>query len=73
MDVSSSLMFMDRETAVRYIRHYGTERLVYGSDYPLWDPEVEVKRFLSLDLTDAEVEQITYKTAAGMLGFDKND
>ena len=72
MDVSSSLMFMDRETAVKYIRHYGPERLVYGSDYPLWNPEVEVKRFLSLGLTDGEVEQITYKTAAGMLGFDKN-
>lgn len=67
MDVSSSLMFMDKDTAVSYIRKYGPERLVYGSDYPLWDPVVEVQRFLSLGLTDAEVEQITYKTAAEYL------
>lgn len=68
MDISSALMFMDRETAVRYIRHYGPERLVYGSDFPLWDPVVEVERFLSLGLTDGEMEQIAYKTAMRILG-----
>lgn len=72
MDISSSLMFMDRDTAVGYIRRYGPERLVYGTDFPLWDPVTEVKRFLSLGLTDAEVEQIGWKTAAAILGFDKN-
>lgn len=69
MDVSSSLMIMDRDTAVDYIRKYGPERLVYGSDYPLWDPVVEVKRFLSLGLTDGETEQIAHRTAEGLLGI----
>ena len=72
MDVSSSLMFMDKQTAVTYIRKYGAERLVYGSDYPLWDPVVEMKRFQSLELTDEEIEQIMYKTAAAFLNFDEN-
>lgn len=72
MDISSSLMFMERETAVDYIRRYGAGRLVYGTDYPLWDPVTEVNRFLSLGLTDAETEQIAWKTAAEILGFDKN-
>jgi len=72
MDISSSMMFMEKETARDYIRRYGAERLVYGTDYPLWDPVVEVKRFLSLGLTDGETEQIAWKTAAGILGFDKN-
>lgn len=69
MDVSSSMMFMDRDTAVGYIRKYGPERLVYGSDYPLWDPVQEVKRFLSLGLTDAETEQIAHRTAESLLGI----
>lgn len=69
LDVSSSLMFMDRDTAVDYIRKYGTERLLYGSDYPLWDPVVEVQRFFSLNLTDAEFEQIAHKTAEDLLGI----
>ena len=69
LDVSSSLMFLDPDTAVDYIRKYGAERLVYGSDYPLWDPVVEVERFLSLKLTDAEFEQIAHKTAEDLLGI----
>jgi predicted TIM-barrel fold metal-dependent hydrolase len=62
-------MFLDPDTAVDYIRKYGAERLVYGSDYPLWDPVVEVERFLSLKLTDAEFEQIAHKTAEDLLGI----
>ena len=68
LDISSSLMFLPREQAVRYINGYGAERLVYGSDYPLWNPLVEVNRFLSLDLRPEQVEQIAYKTALGILG-----
>jgi len=70
MDVSSSLMFMDRQTAVEYIRKYGTQRLVFGSDYPLWDPVIEVQRFLSLNLNAEETEQIAYKTAEEILGLN---
>lgn len=69
MDISSSLMLMDKETALRYIRLYGPERLVYGTDYPLWDPVAEVKRFLELGLTDDETEQIAYKTAQRVLSI----
>lgn len=68
MDVSSSLMFMSLEDAVKRIRSYGTERLVYGSDFPLWNPTEEWERFLKLPLTEEEQEQITYKTALTVLG-----
>lgn len=66
MDVSSSLMLMRPEKAVELINRYGAERLVYGTDFPLWDPVVEVPRFLSLKLTDAQKEQIACKTALGI-------
>ena len=69
MDISSSLMILDRDTAVGYIRKYGPERMLYGSDYPLWDPVVEVQRFLSLGLRDEEVEQIAHRTAEQLLGI----
>lgn len=67
MDISSSLMFMDREYAVKLIRRFGPERLLYGTDYPLWDPVVEAERFLALGLTDGECEQIAWKTAQRFL------
>lgn len=69
-DISSSMMFMPDGVAERYIRAYGPHRLVYGSDFPLWDPRTEVKRFLELKLTPDEIEQIAYKTALHILGED---
>lgn len=68
MDISSSLMFMEPEEAVKRIRAYGAERLVYGSDFPLWNPVEEVKRFQALKLTAREQEQIAWDTAHTVLG-----
>lgn len=66
-DVSSSLMFMERGQAEKYINSYGAERMAYGTDYPLWDPVREVERFHRLDLTDDQFDQISHKTAERIL------
>ena len=66
-DVSSSLMFMEEGVAERYINRHGVERFVYGSDYPMWNPVVEMERFLKLKLTDAQKEQIAHITAERIL------
>jgi len=68
-DISSSLMFMDSATACRYINGYGAERMVFGTDFPLWDPPTEVEHFKALDLTDNQFEQIAHKTAERILGL----
>ena len=68
-DVSSSLMFMQEGEAERYINHYGAQRFVYGSDFPMWDPVVEMERFMKLKLTDDQKEQIAHITAEGILGI----
>ena len=66
-DTSSSLMFMEPGMAEEFIRHYGADRFLYGSDFPMWDPVIELERFMKLDLTDDEKEQIAWKTAAQLL------
>lgn len=66
-DVSSSLMFMEDGVAERYINQYGAERMSFGTDYPLWDPVLEMQRFLKLKLTDDQFEQIAHKTAERIL------
>ena len=68
-DVSSSMMFMEEGVAEKYIRMYGTERMAFGTDYPLWDPVKETKRFLELKLTDEEFEQIGHKTIEAFLNL----
>lgn len=68
-DISSSLMFMEDGLAERYINAYGSERMVFGSDFPLWDPREEVKRFLQLKLRPEQLEQIAHKTARRILNL----
>lgn len=69
LDISSTLMFLDPKTAEGYVNHYGAERLAFGTDYPVWDPVREVQRFLSLDLTVNQKEQIAWKTAERFLNL----
>lgn len=61
-DISSSMMFMEKGVPEKYINMYGAERMAFGTDYPLWDPIKETERFLKLDLTDEQFEQIGHKT-----------
>lgn len=67
MDVSSSMMFMEKGVAERYINAYGAERMAFGTDYPLWDPVAEVNRFMGLKLTMEQKEQIAWKTTSRLL------
>lgn len=69
MDVSSSLMFMDRGMPERYIDIYGAERMAFGTDYPVWDPVHEVQRLMELNLTMEQKEQIAHKTAERFLNL----
>lgn len=66
-DISSSIMFLGKEKSVEYVRKYGAERIVFGSDFPLWKPSEEKERFLGLCLTDRENELILSETALNIL------
>ena len=66
-DVSSSLMFMEEGVAEKFINHYGAERFVYGSDFPMWNPAEEMERFKKLKLTDRQFDQISHETAEYLL------
>jgi len=64
VDCSSALYAMSPEKAVELIRLYGADRVMFGTDYPLWDPTEEIRRFDSLKLTDEEKEKICYTNAS---------
>lgn len=64
VDSSSSLYALDPSTAAGIIRSYGADRVLFGSDYPVWNPAEEVQRLLQLPLTDAEKEKILWSNAA---------
>ena len=51
-----------------YISQYGADRLLFGSDFPLWSPETELNSFMELKLSAEEQEKILYKNAMNLLG-----
>lgn len=60
-DTSSSLAFLKKEEAVEMIEAFGVDRMLFGTDFPMWTHEDEVKRILDLSLPDRANEQIFFK------------
>lgn len=71
VDCSSSLYAIDPETAVELIHAYGADRVLFGTDYPLWTPESELERFMQLGLTESEREDILWGNAARLFGISR--
>ena len=67
VDTSSSLPFIEKERAQGLIRAFGTERVLFGTDFPMWGYGGELKRFFSLDLTEAQFRQICSKNFMRLL------
>ena len=60
VDTSSALYALSPECAANIIRGYGTDRAIFGSDFPMWDPKEELARFMKLPLSDSEREDILW-------------
>jgi predicted TIM-barrel fold metal-dependent hydrolase len=67
LDTSSSLAFIGPERAADMIRKHGAEKVLFGSDYPMWDHGEELERFLAIDLTEEEQRAILFENAEKLL------
>lgn len=50
VDCSSTFPFYDKAKAKELICRWGFDRILFGSDYPMWHPVKELDTFLSLNL-----------------------
>lgn len=66
VDCSSSLYALTPEKASEIIRKYGVDKVLFGTDYPMWTPTEELERFNKLDLTDMEREHILHINAENL-------
>ena len=71
VDTSSALFALEPAEAVRIIRAYGTDRVLFGTDYPMWHHEEELERFMRLELTEDERDAILWRNAAKLLGLEE--
>jgi predicted TIM-barrel fold metal-dependent hydrolase len=60
---------LDKERIRALIRRHGTDRVVFGSDWPMTDPAAEITAVRELGLEQHEVDAILGNTLAGILGL----
>ena len=62
-DCSSSFAWIGPERVERCIRILGADRVLFGTDYPMWEPKRELDVFFRMDLTEDERKAILSENA----------
>lgn len=68
IDCSSSQEYLGPRRTVELCRAYGTDRVLFGSDFPMWNPAREYERFTALPFTPEELANMTWHNAERFLG-----
>ncbi len=69
VDCSSSLYAITPEKAKELIMAYGTDKVLFGTDYPMWEPGDELERFMQIDLTDEQRADILFNNTAALFNI----
>ena len=51
------------------IEYYGIDNVMYGTDYPCWDPATALKLLAEIDLSEADKRKLFYDNARRILGL----
>ncbi len=70
VDCSSTFPFYDKQKARELICRWGFDRVLFGSDYPMWNPISELDTFLSLDLGEEANRKILGENAKKLFGLN---
>ena len=63
VDCSSSFFRLSTEKAEELMRRWGAERVLFGTDYPMWDAQKELTTLLSMHFTEEEFRKILWDNA----------
>lgn len=63
VDCSSTFYALPDEKIHELIERYGVDRVMFGTDYPMWNIDTEVKRFKSLGYSREDADKMLYKNA----------
>lgn len=58
VDCSSSMQYISSDKTRELISRYGADHVLFGTDYPMWSPSVEIENLLKLNLTDTDYQKI---------------
>lgn len=69
LDVSSSMRFLGPRRTRELVEAYGYDRVLFGSDFPMWTPTQELEVFRSVGFGEAALERMCWKNAEEFLGM----
>ena len=69
IDCSSSLPFIGPERVRKIIESYGTERAMFGTDYPMWGLADELDNFFAMGFSKEDNENLLSKNAQKIFGI----
>ena len=67
MDMSSAQAFLGPRRTAELVRIHGTDRIMFGSDFPMWHPVEELETFRALPFSEEEFEAMTRTNAERFL------
>lgn len=69
VDCSSSFYRLTDEQIKEIIARYGYDKVLFGTDYPMWNPEKELERLFSLDVNEDNLKKILSENAKRVFKF----
>lgn len=63
VDCSSCFGFNDRVDFRKIIEGYGTDRVLFATDYPMWTPKTELEKFFELGFSEDENRKMLSENA----------
>lgn len=72
-DTSSTLFLVEDEFVLRMIERFGPERLMFGSDFPMWSPKEIAEKMMTLGLDEKTMERIFYGNYMSYFGLSDDD
>ena len=67
LDMSSSMHSLGPRRTRELVYAYGCDRILFGSDFPMWEPADELKRFCAAGFAPAELEAMCWHNAERFL------
>ena len=60
VDTCSSFYALEKDTVKRIIEAYGTDKVIFGTDYPMWRQDKDLEYLFSLGFFENELQNILY-------------
>lgn len=69
VDSSSSFAFMPARRVGELIKAWGADKVLFGTDYPMWIPQNEIDELMKLGLSDEDYRKIFSENAKKVFGL----